>query len=546
MSEKQLRFAVICNNFEMNDWDLDVINRMEEQENVLFSAVINIPGKHPVFKKNHSVTDLFHKRITWMNCEASFVQGNYSFGDEDINKIEEMKLDVILNLSSTKVEGEILTIPEFGVWSFKFGNSEPPFYWEVVNEEHITSASLRKIAPENRFITLKQGHFSTLKYSFSQNRSHVMKASTNWPALVCRDILNGNAEYFADDPRDEVKETEQKMMKSVLFLKMLKHKLRKVYTKLFCYEYWNVGVINRPIESFLTSEGNMEIQWLSENKHMYIADPFIYKNGEELKIIMEELNHKVVKGFISEAAILQHGNKHEFRFSQATISSPAHMSYPYILEHDGEVYCIPETSEAGEVSVYKLNQDSKEWYKVKSIINNFPAVDSTIIQYGDYWWLFCTKANSTIHIHNYELYLFYSTNLMGEWKHHQMNPVKMDIQSSRPAGTPFIHEGHLYRPAQDCSITYGGRVALNRINELTPSKFDEETVMFVEPNLESLYPDGLHTITSAGEMTIIDSKRFDYHPLHILRKLYKFKPVNLERMGIESKASSSKNLIIGE
>lgn len=544
MREKPLRFAVICNYFEMSDWDLDVIRRMEEQENVEFSAVINITGKHSVFNKNHSVMDQFHKRITRINCEASFVDGEYSFAEEDINIIKEMGLDVILNLSSKKLEGEILTIPEFGVWSFKFGKNEPAFYWEIVNEEHITSASLRRITVGNRFITLKQGHFSTLKDSFCQNRSHVMKASTNWPALVCRDIFNGTADYFFDVPRDEVKETEQKIKKWALFLKMLKHKLRKVYTKLFCYEYWNVGVMNRPIESFLTNGGKMEIQWLAENKHMYIADPFVYKNGEELKIIMEELNYKVVKGFISEAAILQLGNKQEFKFSQATISSPAHMSYPFIIEHEGEVYCIPETSEAGEVSIYKLNRDSGKWHRVKSIINDFPAVDSTIIQYGDYWWLFCTKANSAIQSHNYELYLFYSSDLMGEWKQHLMNPVKTDIQSSRSAGTPFLHEGHLYRPAQDCSKTYGGRIALNRINKLTPSKFNEETVKFVEPNLDSPYPDGLHTISSAGEMTIIDSKRFDYHPLHILRKLYKFKPVDIERVRTKIKGTNPKNLIL--
>ena len=108
--------------------------------------------------------------------------------------------------------------------------------------------------------------------------------------------------------------------------------------------------------------------------------------------------------------------------------------------------------------------------------------------------------------------------------------MKIDIRSSRPAGTPFIHEDQLFRPAQDCSKTYGGRIVLNRIKTLTISQFEEESVCFVEPQRDSLYPDGVHTISSAGGVTIIDGKRFDYSFLHFFRKLYKYRPVNVDHV----------------
>jgi hypothetical protein len=85
--------------------------------------------------------------------------------------------------------------------------------------------------------------------------------------------------------------------------------------------------------------------------------------------------------------------------------------------------------------------------------------------------------------------------------------VKTDVRSSRPAGTPFVHEGSLYRPAQDCSRTYGGRIALNRIVTLTSEDFLEEPVALIEPVRSSRYPDGVHTVSAFGEHTLVDGKR---------------------------------------
>jgi hypothetical protein len=84
----------------------------------------------------------------------------------------------------------------------------------------------------------------------------------------------------------------------------------------------------------------------------------------------------------------------------------------------------------------------------------------------------------------------------------------MDIRSARPAGTPFIFENVLYRPAQDCSVTYGGRVAVNRVVRLTPDEFVEETVCHVEPDAGGRYNAGLHTLSGVGDLTLVDGKRY--------------------------------------
>ena len=89
-----------------------------------------------------------------------------------------------------------------------------------------------------------------------------------------------------------------------------------------------------------------------------------------------------------------------------------------------------------------------------------------------------------------------------------MNPVKIDIRSARPAGTPFISGGRLYRPSQDCSVTYGGRVVINEVTEISQRVFAEKEVNVIAPPLGTWFDKGLHTISAAGGSTLIDGKRF--------------------------------------
>ena len=110
------------------------------------------------------------------------------------------------------------------------------------------------------------------------------------------------------------------------------------------------------------------------------------------------------------------------------------------------------------------------------------------------------------------LFVWHARNLEGPWEPHALNPVKADIRSSRPAGTPFVHGGMLYRPAQDCSRMYGGGIVINRVVRLTPTEFAEEPAATVEPFSESPFRDGIHTLSGVGDLTLIDSKRHRFVP----------------------------------
>ena len=194
-----------------------------------------------------------------------------------------------------------------------------------------------------------------------------------------------------------------------------------------------------------------------------------------------------------------------------TIGPPVHLSYPYLFEHAGDVLCVPETYQAAEVGLYRADDFPARWSKVATLIAGVPALDATVFRHGDRWWLACSMQGATERSH---LHLYHAADLLGPWTPHVGNPVKVDIRSGRPGGTPFVHGGSLYRPAQDASTTYGGRVVINRVRALTPAEFDEEPVAVVEPLRDSPYPDGLHTLSALGDITLIDAKRVVpvFHP----------------------------------
>jgi hypothetical protein len=181
------------------------------------------------------------------------------------------------------------------------------------------------------------------------------------------------------------------------------------------------------------------------------------------------------------------------------------MSYPYLFEHKGEIYCIPEIYQAREVCLYKAEEFPHKWVKVATLIKNIAAVDSTVFEYQGRWWLTCSDFDQDPFL---TLFVWHAPDLFGPWEPHACNPVKIDIGSARPAGTPFVHNGQLYRPAQDSSKAYGGRIIVNRVVRLTPTEFKEEQVAVIEPEKNGPYPDGVHTISSVGNFTLIDGKRF--------------------------------------
>lgn len=267
------------------------------------------------------------------------------------------------------------------------------------------------------------------------------------------------------------------------------------------FDRWNIGVVRAPIASLFSPDAKPNVEWFPEPAgDRFFADPFLATKQNKSYILCEEYDYRLRKGRIVS-----------FEFPaglhlkpEVAIEQSFHMSYPYTIEYDGDVYCIPETKRAREISLYKAEDFPRKWMKVATLIDNFAGVDSTVFRYNDRWWLASSTGGKYSALN---LLIWHAASLFGPWEPHVSNPVKVDIASCRPAGTPFEFEGNLYRPAQDCSGKYGGRIVLNRVVRLTPTEFKEEVTASLEPFVNSPYRDGIHTVCGRGNFTIIDGNR---------------------------------------
>jgi hypothetical protein len=62
---------------------------------------------------------------------------------------------------------------------------------------------------------------------------------------------------------------------------------------------------------------------------------------------------------------------------------------------------------------------------------------------------------------------------------------------------------------------------------LSPTVFDEETVAVLRPATAGPYPDGLHTLTGVGNVTLVDGKR---HARSFKRLAWGLKQLARERL----------------
>jgi len=430
--------------------------------------------------------------------------------EQDLAAIEAERPDFLLTFGSERWSGKVLGIARWGVWAFRYtgqpGSMEAPAgFWQVCREEPTTGAALVALSDDpSGDLILKQGFIATAGRSYAANATAIGLEAASWPAQVCAGMQAGavtletRRRLGRAEPGPAVRSRDLGQLAGA----MARNRWREFAGRNLYADLWNVGVVRAPIERFLEPGFRPVVEWLPVPRPgTFRADPFGLARGGRATVLYEEFDYRHDVGTIAACEL---GDRSEQSTTPVAIGPPVHLSYPFLFELDGEVLCVPETYQAREVGLYRADEFPSRWTKVATLIPGVPALDATVFRYADRWWLACAMQGSTERSH---LHLYHAPDLLGPWTPHLGNPVKVDIRSGRPGGTPFVHEGALYRPAQDASMTYGGRVVINRVTVLTPAEFDEEPAAVVEPLLESPYPDGLHTLAAVGDITLIDAKR---------------------------------------
>lgn len=444
-----------------------------------------------------------------IRCRTERV-GRYAerFSSADVTAIASCNLDFVLRFAFGVISGEILTTPRWGVWSFHHGDERsyrgrPPGFWELVEGEKVVGSILQRLTERlDAGVILYRGFFKATPHSYLRTRDELFLGSSEWPRSVVQALRADSATAASAQPSSTEAPVRRDPANAVMIRFLARQAIeffKSQWRGLTAAAIWTVGVADQPIAHFL--DGRLpSIRWIREpGRARYLADPFPTSYEGSLWGLVEDFDYRTHRGVIS-ALLLddEHARPH------MVLDPGVHASYPYLFDLNGDLWCVPETYQAREVRLYRAVTFPHEWQLHATLIERLAALDSTLVQHGGHWWLFCTDRDDGP---NSKLRIWHASDLVGPWMPHPLNPVKTDVRSSRPAGTPFLIDGILYRPAQDGSNSYGGSIAINRVDRLTPTAFSEDVVATLHPPRDGPYRDGIHTISAVGDRTVIDGRR---------------------------------------
>jgi hypothetical protein len=229
------------------------------------------------------------------------------------------------------------------------------------------------------------------------------------------------------------------------------------------------------------------------------ADPFALEKNGRYYVFFEELPYAAGKAHIAMTEVRRDGS---WSPPVRVLERDYHLSYPFLLEHEGELYMIPETAKNGTVELYRCVDFPLAWKLERPLLEGVRLVDATIHRDAERWWMFANGGAGRVF--DDELHIFHAERLLGEWRAHARNPVKSDARCARPAGRLYWRNGALHRPAQICVPRYGAGLSINRVLQLTPQAYAERQVERVLPDAGQGIL-GLHTLNRAGRLTVVDA-----------------------------------------
>jgi hypothetical protein len=434
---------------------------------------------------------------------------------EDIKEILENDLDVIVRLGFRILRGNILNAAKCGVWSFHHGDNDvnrggPAGFWEVFQNHPVTGSILQIINED-----LDEGKVLAKSYSttdpmlvkrncnnyYNKTLSFLPRKLKELHELGKNEFLqkvekeNENIKFYSN--RLYVKPTNNEFFKMGCsnFGKFLKRNLENTYS----FEQWGLLFdIKKEI-----SKSMWRYKKILPPKDRFWADPHIVTMDKNYFIFIEEYIYNQSKGHIAVIKMDKEGN---YDYLGKVLEKDYHLSYPFVFEFENNFYMIPETESNKNIELYKCVDFPKKWEYHGEIMNNVSAVDTTIFNHDNKWWMFTGIKENMGSSNSDELFLFHSDSpLSNKWEPHSKNPIISDVRQARPAGKIFSFKDKLYRPSQNSSKFYGYGVSINQINNISKNEYEETSITSILPNWDKNIT-RVHTFAYDSGLSMIDAK----------------------------------------
>ena len=510
--------------------ELVIINGSKISKNTILSKIKNNRNYflYKIFKKfenkiytpeldSFKTYDLKNELINVKKFTVIPKQTKYSdwIKAEDIKKILDNDLDVIVRLGFRILRGEILKSAKCGVWSFHHGDNDinrggPAGFWEVFQNHPVTGSILQMIGEElDDGKVLAKSYSTTDPILVKRNCNNYYNKTLSFLPRKLKELHELGKDRFLEKVEKEnenikfysnrlyVKPTNSEFfrMSCSNFGKFLKRNLENTYS----FEQWGLLFdIKKEI-----SKSMWRYKKILPPKDRFWADPHIVTIDENYFIFIEEYLYNQSKGHIAVIKMDKEGN---YDYLGKVLEKDYHLSYPFVFEFENIFYMIPETASNNNIEVYKCTDFPKKWEYHGEIMNNINAVDTTIFNYNNKWWMFTGVKENIGGSNSDELFLFYADSpLSNKWKPHPKNPIISDVRQARPAGKIFSSKGHIYRPSQNSSKFYGYGISINKINKITTTEYEETVITSILPNWDNKIK-RVHTFAYDNGLSIIDAK----------------------------------------
>lgn len=274
-------------------------------------------------------------------------------------------------------------------------------------------------------------------------------------------------------------------------------------------DIWRCAIVRAPARELRQSDLTPEkLVWLPETGDRFIfrADPFGLWEGGKLHVFVERFDYRVLKG---EIEVLIFDRALNFLESRVVIERPWHLSYPIAFRDHSKICMLPEARRSGELRIYRAISFPFHWESAEVAGIPGSAVDPTPFVHAGRWWLLYALVAKD-RDRTCALHVAFADRPSGPFQGHPLNPVRVGLRGTRPAGTPIQEDGVIHVPVQDGSQTYGGAVRRLNIFRLDEQHFEAEDECWLNPSAAlSPFDRGVHTISSAADISLIDCKLVD-------------------------------------
>jgi len=422
----------------------------------------------------------------------------------DLAALQAAQLDLIVQLEGADLGAALQPCARLGALDFGTAGTggAPLGFWETYRRQAKTGFALRQAgAPGQDGAVLLCGYYATRARYLLNQADLRYKAQFHLKHFLTQTARLGHlpAAAGAAAPRA----SRQPLSAARLALYLGKLLLRKLHDK--CYkeylqrtEVWGVSFL---AGSWRALPGAQRITPPVPSGHFW-ADPFLWQQDGRTFCFLEDYAYERALGHI---AVLE-WREQQWQELGPCLIEPFHLSFPFLFSYQGQLYMCPETSQSGQIRVYRCSEFPLRWELAHVLMEGVSAADTMLFERDGRWWMLTNIDLAQGGDHCSELQLFSAPSpLSPVWEPHPHNPIAIDSEGGRNGGL-IIDNGKIFRVGQRQGYcNYGEGAIVYEVQRLSASDYAEVEVQRLDPGFAAGIS-GTHHINSSGGWTVFDHK----------------------------------------